>query len=61
LGDTTPGIYFFKAICQDRLRLPKEALASYQKYLTLSNGISPDEEFKARQRIKVLEREVGRK
>ena len=35
-------------------RQPKPALASYQRFLELSNGKSPDEEFKARQRARIL-------
>ncbi len=42
------------------MKLYKDALPAYQKFLALSNGKSPEEEFKARQRIivarKVLEK-----
>jgi tetratricopeptide (TPR) repeat protein len=58
LGEQSAGLNFFKAICQDRLQLKKEALASYEKFLTLSAGASPDQEFQARQRVLLLKREV---
>ena len=34
------------------------AMENYKRFLELSNGQSPDEEFKARQRAKLLEREL---
>jgi Tfp pilus assembly protein PilF len=58
LGEQGAGLNFFKAICQDRLQLKKEALASYEKFLTLSAGANPDQEFQARQRVLLLKREV---
>jgi tetratricopeptide (TPR) repeat protein len=58
LGETAPGLHFFKALCQDRLQLRPAALASYEKYLSLSSGLNPDQEFQARQRVLTLKREV---
>ena len=55
-----PGHVYLRAIVLDRIRLIKPALESYQKFLSMSNGQSPDEEFKARQRVRILQREVSK-
>src|SRR5579864_8588739 len=55
-----PGHVYLRAIVLDRIRDLKPALESYQKFLALSNGQSPDEEFKARQRVRILQREVSK-
>jgi len=60
LGEQSAGLNFFKAICQDRMQLKKEALASYERFLTLSSGANPDQEFQARQRAQLLKRELKR-
>ncbi len=62
LGDDTPGNWFFTAIILDaaprgKPALTKQALAAYQKFLSLSDGKSPNQEFQARQRVKLLQRE----
>jgi hypothetical protein len=36
----------------------KPALEAYQRFLALSNGKSPDQEFQARQRVRLLQREL---
>lgn len=61
LNAEKPGHFFFRAIVLDKLQQPKPALESYQKFLALSQGKSPDEEFKARQRVRILEKEVNRR
>ena len=53
-----PGHVYLRAIVLDKTNDRKAALAAYQKFLAMSNGQSPDEEFKARQRAKLLEREL---
>lgn len=55
-----PGHVYLRAIVLDKTRDLKPALGSYQRFLTLSTGQNPNEEFKARQRIKVLEREISK-
>ncbi len=55
-----PGHVYLRAIVLDKTRDLKPALESYQRFLTMSNGQNPNEEFRARQRIKVLEREISR-
>lgn len=54
------GHYFLRAIVLDRLQQRKEALEQYQTFLTASQGKNPDQEFQARQRVILLEREVRR-
>lgn len=61
IGDTTPGLHFFRALAFDKTKQYKPALASYQKFLALSQNKFPDEEFKARQRVKVIEKELNRR
>jgi tetratricopeptide (TPR) repeat protein len=59
LGAETSGHYYFRAVALDHLRQLKDALANYNKFLETSQGKSPDQEFIARQRIRVLEKELG--
>jgi hypothetical protein len=37
------------------------ALENYEKFLTLSENKYPDEEFKARQRVRILKREISKR
>jgi tetratricopeptide (TPR) repeat protein len=60
LNAEKPGHYYLRAIVLDKLRQIKPALESYRRFLELSQGKSPDEEFKARQRVRILEHEVNR-
>jgi tetratricopeptide (TPR) repeat protein len=55
-----PGHVFLRAIVLDKMRDLKPALASYQRFLELSHGEFPNQEFQARQRAKTLEREINR-
>jgi tetratricopeptide (TPR) repeat protein len=61
LGDDAPGNYYFHAITYDKLRALKPALEYYRQFLARSDGKFPDEEWKARQRAKLLERELSKK
>jgi tetratricopeptide (TPR) repeat protein len=61
LGDQNPALHYFRAIAFDRTRQPKPALENYEKFLAQSEGKNPDEEFKARQRIRVLQKELNRR
>ena len=47
-------------VVQDRMKLKKDALASYESFLMLSNSSNPDQEFQARQRVQLLKRELKR-
>lgn len=61
LGEDTPANHFFRALVLDRTRQYRPALESYQRFLDLSQGKNPDEEFKARQRIKVINKELSKR
>lgn len=60
LNAETSGQTFFRAVILDRNKQVRAALAAYQSFLSTSNGKFPDEEFKARQRVKVLEKEAAK-
>lgn len=56
-----PGHVFLRAIVLDKVRDLKPALESYQRFLQLSQGENPNQEWQAKQRIKTLEREINNK
>jgi len=58
LNAEKPGHVFLRAIVLDKTRDLKPALASYQRFLELSKGENPNQEWQATQRIKTLEREI---
>jgi len=58
LHEDTAGTYFLRAICLDKLQLRKPALENYQQFLAADGGKHPDQEFQARQRSKLLQREI---
>jgi len=60
LGNDTPGNWFLRAIILDSLKQQKPALEAYQHFLSVSGGKFPDQEWQARQRVKLLERETGK-
>jgi len=55
------GSWFIRATCYDKLERKQEALAAYQKFLALDQGRNDTQEFQARQRIRVLTRELQQK
>jgi tetratricopeptide (TPR) repeat protein len=61
LHSEKPGHVFLRAIVLDKMRDLKPALASYQRFLEMSHGEFPNQEFQARQRAKTLEREISQK
>jgi tetratricopeptide (TPR) repeat protein len=61
LGEDTPGNWFLRAIILDKLKQPKPALEAYQKFLSTSQGKNPDQEFQARQRVRILQRELEKR
>jgi Flp pilus assembly protein TadD len=61
LGGEKPAHHFFRAIVLDRNKAQQPALESYEKFLALSEGKNPDEEFKARQRVRILKKELSKK
>ena len=60
LNAETPGDFYFRAIVLDKLHQVKPALASYQRFLQTSEGKFPDQEFIARQRSRILEKEANK-
>jgi tetratricopeptide (TPR) repeat protein len=56
-----PGHVYLRAIVFDKNRQLKPALESYRRFLSMSNGISPNEEFIARQRARILDAEINRR
>ncbi len=64
LNAEKPGHKYLRAITLDKIKQNKPqaklALAAYQDFMAVAGGKFPDEEFKSRQRMKILEREINR-
>jgi tetratricopeptide (TPR) repeat protein len=60
LGAETAGDFFYRAIVYDKLHQVKPALENYRKFLAMSDGKFPNQEFQARERSKLLQREASR-
>ena len=57
-----PGHVYLRAIVLDKVHQLKPALASYKRFLELdTEGKYPDEDFKARQRVRIIEGELNRR
>jgi tetratricopeptide (TPR) repeat protein len=56
-----PGHIYLRAIVLDKVHQIKPALATYKEFLAASEGKNPDEEFKARQRVRILENQLNRR
>lgn len=67
LNAEIPGHLFFRAVIHDKRRQadhrlsPKPAIDAYRAFLAVADGKYPDEEFKARQRARILEKEAARR
>lgn len=61
LNAEKPAHHFFRAIILDRHKMYEPALASYEKFLATSEGKNPDEEFKARQRVRIIRKELSKR
>jgi tetratricopeptide (TPR) repeat protein len=61
LGKEVPGDLFYRAISLEKLRQPKPALEAYRQFLATDVGRMPDQEFQARQRVRIIENELNRK
>jgi tetratricopeptide (TPR) repeat protein len=61
LGGETTAHFYFRAISLDHLHQLKEALANYNKFLEQSQGKNPDEEFKSKQRARIIQNELNKK
>jgi superkiller protein 3 len=57
----TPGSWFVRATCYDKLGRKAEALAAYKTFVQLDKGRSEKQDFQARQRIRIIARELERK
>ncbi len=61
LGQEVPGDFYFRAICLERLKQLKPAEEAYRQFLATDGGKMEDQEFLARQRIRIIESELNRK
>jgi tetratricopeptide (TPR) repeat protein len=61
LGKEVPGDFFYRAISLEKLRQPKPAMEAYRQFLATDGGKMPDQEFQARQRVRIIESELNRK
>ncbi len=70
LGGEKPGDQFFRAIILDKISARatsdktkhlKLALEAYQNFLASSQGKYPDQEFQARQRARIIQRELTKR
>ncbi len=61
LGKETSGHFYLRAMTLDKLQRRKEAVENYDKFLAVDQNKNPDQEFVARQRIQILEREMGKR
>jgi len=61
LGKEIPGDFYFRAICLERLRQLKPALEAYKQFLATDGGKMSDQEFLARQRVRIIESELARR
>jgi tetratricopeptide (TPR) repeat protein len=61
LGGETPAHHFLRAIMLDKTKQYKPALDNYQKFLASAEGKYPDEEFQARQRVRIIQKELSKK
>lgn len=50
--------WFIRATCYDKLSRKPEALAAYERFVELDQGRSETQDFQARQRIRILKREL---
>jgi len=61
LGAETAGHHFFRALVLDKTRQLKPALESYETFLAQSDGKNPQQEFQARQRVRIIQKELNRR
>jgi len=60
-GETAAGNWFLRAIILDKLHQVKPAKAAYEQFLAASQGKNPNQEFQARQRVRILQREIDKR
>jgi tetratricopeptide (TPR) repeat protein len=60
-GENAAGNWFLRAIILDKLRQIKPAKEAYEHFLTMSRSQNPNQEFQARQRVRILQREIDKR
>jgi tetratricopeptide (TPR) repeat protein len=55
------GHFYLRAILLDRNKQQQPAVEAYEKFLQMSEGKNPDEEFKARQRVRILKKDLSKR
>ena len=60
-GENVAGNWFLRAIILDKLRQVKPAKDAYEHFLAMSQGKNPNQEFQARQRVRILQREIDKR
>jgi tetratricopeptide (TPR) repeat protein len=60
-GESAAGNWFLRAIILDKLRQVKPAKDAYEHFLAMSQGKNPNQEFQARQRVRILQREIDKR
>ncbi len=60
LGAENSGHIYFRALALDHLHQLEYALANYNRFLETSQGKNPDQEFLARQRVRIIQNELKR-
>jgi tetratricopeptide (TPR) repeat protein len=60
LGGENAAYFWYRAMMLDALKQPRPALECYQRFLSLSDGKHLDEEWKARQRVRLLTRVLNK-
>jgi len=60
-GENSAGNWFLRAIILDKLKQLKPAKEAYERFLALSSGKNPNQEFQARQRVRILDREINKR
>jgi tetratricopeptide (TPR) repeat protein len=61
LGAENTSHLYLRAIILDKLKQYEPALQYYQQFLAGSQGRLPDEEFKARQRVRIIQKELSKR
>ncbi len=61
LGEDTAGVAWVRAIMLDELKQLKPALEAYRRFLDLSQGKNENQEWQAKQRAKLIERELEKR
>lgn len=61
LNAEKPGHFYLRAIVLDKHKMFEAALENYEKFLAHSESKYPDEEFKARQRVRIIKQEMSKR